>query len=94
MITQTGMQTAAQENSDPTHLGIDILQVRQPVGAILGIADVVLGDLLVAPRRQEDAVHEVGDGGGIVGLVLVVPFSRDLVGGVARGKDVGCWRTD
>lgn len=48
-----------------------------------------MGDLLVTPSGQQDAVYQVRNGSSIVLLVLVVPFGRYLIWEIAGGKYVG-----
>lgn len=63
----------------PAYLGVHILQIRQPVGAVFRVPDVVVCHLLIAAGGQEDAVHKVSDSSRVVCLVFVVPLGRDLV---------------
>lgn len=74
----------------PTHLSIHILQIRQPVLAVLRISDVVIGDVVVTASRREDAVDEIGDSGDVIGLVLVIPSCRNLLALVTGSEYISC----
>ena len=77
------------QNGGFPYLGVDILKICQPVGAVFRIPNIVDRNLLIAPGALEDTVYKIGNGTGIVRLILVVPLGRDLVGGIARGKNIG-----
>lgn len=62
------------------YLCVDILKVRQPVLAVLWVADVIGGHKLITACGQENAVHKVGDCCRVILLVPLVPMSGDIIG--------------
>lgn len=79
---------APHVESVSTHLLVDILKVLKPVGNILFIANVVLGDLLLASYALKDAVDEVGQSLSVVCSVLFEPIFCDRVGGLSGSEDL------
>lgn len=63
-----------------SYLCIDILKISQPVLAVLGIADVILGHQLITAGGEQNAIHEVGNCARAVLLVSPVPVGRNIIG--------------
>jgi hypothetical protein len=73
-----------------TDLGIDILEVSQPVRGILRVSYIIICDKLITPGRQQDTVHQVGKRTGVVLLISLIPVCRDIIRRLASGKYLAC----
>ena len=66
----------------------NVLDVSQPILAVIRIADVILGHLNVTAAALENAVDQFCDGGAVVRAESGEPLLGNAVRGVAGAKDV------
>jgi hypothetical protein len=87
---QSAKWRVASSTCSITDLGIDVLQVSQPVRGVFRISYIIFVDELVAASRQQDAVDQVGEGSRVVLLIPLVPVRGDIIRRLACGEYLAC----